>query len=52
MVPLPVPCQTKIRPFGANFALTTFADAMRQFFLFAKKHIRKATDQKELDESN
>lgn len=27
------------------------ADAMRQFFLFAKKYIRKATDQNELDEA-
>ena len=27
------------------------ADAMRQFFLFAKKYIRKSTDQDELDKS-
>ncbi|MBR2544463.1 hypothetical protein IKF04_04170 [Candidatus Saccharibacteria bacterium] len=28
------------------------ADAMRQMFLFAKKHIRQSTNQDELDESN
>ena len=27
------------------------ADAMRQFFFFAKKYIRKATNQSELDET-
>ena len=26
------------------------ADAMRQFFLFSKKYIRKATDQSDIDE--